>query len=357
MSKVKKLARKVGSAFKKRSLRNGFSLPISFKSDYFVTTDVGIIYIKGDLGYLLTDQPGYGISIHEETVFFSYENVSLSQKGWGTSFVVVTDKSSLVNGYMFGKQKIKKAERVYKQTFSSSNGRIHQLSYSAKQKKLYICACEKNSIIEYSGKEHCTQISPFLDRFGVPILFDQNHINSVLPVENVIYFISYKAGGKSMALYIVDDECYGWELGKPGFHDLFPTENGFFTCDTFGDLEQGRVLNQHGNILEEAFGKNAIAPRGLAGSTSEILIGHSHKGPRAKRFDGNGGIVVLSDKDHARYVELPASQVYQIVRADGTHFVKNESCTNVQFREHLRSRFGQEQFVGKCVRELLPSCL
>ena len=91
--------------------------------------------------------------------------------------------------------------------------------------------------------------------------------------------------------------------------------------DTFGENtpnEGGVPMTEAGPFDEARF----LAPpgyvvRGIAGAGDELLIGHSHKGERAKRFDGKGALLVYKVGHFACRLDMPASQVYQLMREDG----------------------------------------
>lgn len=353
MSYLSKLCKKLKKNSKCKRLHQGFSISHRIHGEYFVTTDIGIIHIHENKGRLLTSRPGYGIAIQGDDIYFSYENADLHKSGGASSFIIKGTTKELLNGEYFNHKKLKKRKTLYKQPFSSSNGRIHQIALDPKSNDLLVAASQENSIIVISDNGQKRRLSPFLDKFDVPILFDQNHINSVLPIEDVIYFLSYKAGGRSMICYMKNGQTFGWNAGATGYHDILPTHDGFLTCDTFGALGHGKIMNQDGEMLQKYFEEFDYAPRGAAGSRNEILIGHSHKGPRSKRFQGNGGLIVIEEKNKATYVELPASQVYQIVQKNGTQFIPIEKCNHNDFKQLLTKRFGNEIQIGPYAENVL----
>lgn len=135
-------------------------------------------------------------------------------------------------------------------------------------------------------------------------------------------------------------------VNPKGFHDFFPTSTGFITCDTFGNAEHGMVLNEDGYLRRNFFLENDFAPRGVSGDEQELLVGHSHKGPRSKRFKGNGGIIIFKNGQEPEYFSLPSSQVYQIMREDGAYLMPLENCSHQKIKDKLDRRFGPSVKIG-----------
>lgn len=348
MNRLKRYKKKL----RLKLLHNGFELGCSLDGEYLVTTDLGILHLIENRGRLLTSRPGYGIAINGNEVFFSFENLGLVKNEEMASFVIRANLEELLNGSLFKYNALKSYEKLYVQPFPSPNGRVHQLAYCSWKKTLLVASSQNNSIVEIdltTGEGRL--ISPFLDKFGVPIRYDHNHINSVLPIEDAVYFVSYKTGGKSLVGYLHDGHGYGWHVGPVGFHDIFPTRDGFICCDTFGDLEHGRVLTESGDLLKEFFLDNDYAPRGAAGNERETLIGHSHKGPRSKRFKGFGGLIRIWSNANPEYIKLPVAQVYQIMQVNGEHFVSPKTVQHEAFKALLNSRFGEPVALGPYIEE------
>jgi hypothetical protein len=336
-----------------------FNQKFDFKTNnnYLVTTELGIIYISSKKFRFLTRFPGYGLTVNKNTVYFSYEDGKWEKKKYKTfSRVISAQLSDLINGKFLCKSTLYNQEEIYIQFFSSNNGRIHQVSYSPENNgkdHIIISASNENCIVKYNlySKKY-TKIFPFLDKFDVPIKnFDHNHINSAIKIGNTIYFVAYKAGSSSLIGYLKDAHVYGWQVYPKGFHDFYPTTTGFLSCDTFGNAEHGRVLSEQGYLCPDFFKKNDLAPRGIAGDEQELLIGHSHKGPRSKRFKGRGGLIAVKSGKEPEYIQLPAAQVYQIVRENGEYFVPLDSCNHEKMKEMLDCRFGPAIHIGKYTEE------
>lgn len=338
---IKRKILKEGMKFK---WKRGFRLKHHVDGSYFVTTDIGILFIQGNLGRLLTSTAGYGLYVHGDSVYTSFDCVkSWTKSNSGTSYVVKLDKESLIEGSYFGRLRKKKKVALYKQSFRSSNGRIHEIHYDSHLNRLLICATDKNSIDEVKPDGRIFRRSPFLDKEGKPVVWDREHLNTVLSFGDDIFFVAYKVGGRSMIGLLSGGEVFGWFADSQGFHNLVPTGRGFLTCDTFGQRENGRVLDQDGFFSMSSMA--GVAPRGIVHSNLETLIGHSHKGPRSKRFHGFGALVRVENGGRSSYIPLPASQVYSIagIWPDNT---SEPTPSSEELKSYLRRRFGEQKYIG-----------
>jgi hypothetical protein len=89
---------------------------------------------------------------------------------------------------------------------------------------------------------------------------------------------------------------------------------------------------------ERFFAGRDLSPRGIAWSRREVLIGHSHKGERSKRFAGTGGLAVATDGDEPSLHEIPWAQTYDILALDAA----GPRVSARQLRQAMRARFGTE---------------
>lgn len=343
--------------FKKRyykyNYQKGISFPTELNHSYLVTTEIGIFHISLEHCKLITDKPGYGLAIANEDAIFSFETINIENPSILESRLVVVNKKDLLKGKYLKKNELKKAKVLYQQSFRSNNGRIHQINYNGFENDGGVATLtEENSILYFKKEKNIKKIYPFVDRFGSVIKdFDHNHINSAIFIDGIIYFVAYKAGDSSLIGFIQGGRVYGWRVFPRGYHDFYPTATGFITCDTFGKEEHGRIVTENGPFRPDYFQANSFCPRGVAGGDQELLIGHSHKGPRSKRFKGNGGLIIFKNKGKPRYVELPAAQIYQIVRDDGEHFISQQLCTHKGMVEILSQTFGTVVNIGPCLEE------
>lgn len=293
----------------KRARRFRLGAPIV--GSYLISTEIGIAHVTGAEGRFLTCWSGYGIAIDGPHIYVVDESAN------SLSRVISLPLDALLAGRCFLPTAAWRRPSIYEQPYRSTNGRIHQVT--AADGRLLISASERNAIVSvdlHSGET--SAIHPFRDQFGTPIRnFDQNHINSAIAVGSDIFFVAYNAGQSSLIGMIRDGRLHGWKVAPRGYHDIYPTDTGFVTCDTFGNAEMGRVLTEQGPFLADYIASKSIAPRGIARTGDEWLIGHSHKGARAKRFKGKGALIIKPASGEPVYSELPCSQVYQIIRTDG----------------------------------------
>jgi len=277
---------------------------------YYISTNDALYYLENGLGQQVSTLGGYGIAIDENKVVRSVDLKNASR-------IVLLDTHDRTNLDNI-------EEVIYEMPFKSTNGRIHQLSCDRKG-HFYAALANRNSILRFAKSENgwnFEEFTPFGDRFGAPILFDHNHINSVLSQNDFLLFVAYKAGTGSMIGVMRDDRVLGFRYPNKGMHDIFITKTGFLCFDTFGGSGDpgGRPITESGPTRSPVFDRPpGYVLRGAAQFGTETLYGHSHKGERSKRFDGNGGILHFSGGCFS-YYSIPSAQVYQIVRKDGLFF-------------------------------------
>jgi hypothetical protein len=312
----------------------------SFRADgiigsYYISTNDALYCLKNGLGQQVSAQGGYGIAIDGDQIIRSVD---------------VKNASRIVSLSTHDRMNLDHVEEViYEMPFRSSNGRIHQLSCD-REGHFYAALAERNSILRFNKSENgwkFKEFTPFSDRFGAPILFDHNHINSVLPHDDFLLFVAYKAGPGSMIGVIRDDRVLGFRYPNQGMHDIFITKTGFLCFDTFGDGDDpgGRPITENGPISSAVFEQPpGYILRGAAQFGCEIVYGHSHKGERSKRFCGNGGILHFRHGCFS-YYPVPSAQVYQIVRSDGVFFDHSGRGFDVVISQLTRV-FGQPVYSG-----------
>lgn len=329
------LRKKTTQLLEERRLLNGFDLESELDERYFVTTEQGIFLIGPGEGRLLTRCGGYGFGFYKDMAYFSIDKD-------GVSSVCSLPRELLLDKGTFRKDKY--SHILYEVPTKSSNGRIHQLTITVDGHLLF-ANTGRNSIVRLAPETgDIEEITPFPDRFGEPILDDHNHINSVVEYDGMIFFVAYKAGDKSLIGCIKGPEAKGFFYENQGGHDIYKTNSGFLFLDTFGQ-GKGHAITENGRIYTEFLGQGTgYVLRGGAGNNAEWILGHSHKGPRKKRFEGRGGLIVIK-QDRCSYVELPAAQIYQIIRYDGHFF--DYSHNEKSLLECLISYFGEPGYTAR----------
>lgn len=112
------------------------------------------------------------------------------------------------------------------------------------------------------------------------------------------------------------------------------------------------VLTENGLFERLCFEERSFAPRGVAGTAGEIVIGHSHKGPRTKRFSGNGGLIIKNSRRGTPFhVELLATQIYQFIHRDGRYLAPLANASHDRMRQSLEMTFGFPEHLGKVHEE------
>jgi hypothetical protein len=282
---------------------------------YYICSNDGLYWVENGWGRQISTQGGYGMAIDG---CFAVRSVDIK----GASRIVSLKLGEGPNS------NYSEGEIIYEIPFKSSNGRIHQVTSDGKG-NFYAAMAERNSILKFSkiGNEwRFAEFTPFSDRFGVPIVFDHNHINSVLPHRDFLLFVAYKAGTGSMIGTIRANYVLGFHYPNQGMHDIFLTKSGFLCFDTFGNSKSngGLPITENGPMRAPVFDQSpGYILRGAAQFEGETLYGHSHKGERSKRFEGNGGLLHFYNGQFT-YYPVPSAQVYQIIRKDGFFFDHGE---------------------------------
>jgi hypothetical protein len=291
------------------NIRKVAGVEVGLRCVYLFTTNKGVYRLDSSGIYRILKAPAYGIAIKGEWVF-------LALFAEGCSSVVRGDRRALVeNGRPLS------FRELYRIETPSSNERIHQIFCS--EDALWVANTPRNTLLKIDPEE-CrvlAEIPVMLDRFGQPVMFDNNHINSVAEWDGVVLFAAYRAGEESMIGVYDGEAVTGYAYRNVGVHDIFLTEDDFYFCDTFGngETDSGGAPITGDGVLDPAFFERppGCIVRGLAGSSEELLIGHSHKGSRAKRFNGHGAILVSRNGKVVSRIDVAPAQVYQIITSDG----------------------------------------
>lgn len=202
------------------------------------------------------------------------------------------------------------------------NERIHQLH--VRGGRIAVANTRTNSILLLDAEtgKLILDIYPISDSTGFPIKNDHNHINSVYQAGEVLFFAAHSAGRIGSFLgYIHGGRVTASGFPNRGIHDIIPTSDGLVFSDTFGaslaDFRGGGNLVVGGRAVLPSIGEKGFMIRGVAGSQTELVVGHSNHGNRADRFKANGALLVLERLELKCVNEVPFSQVHDIIRVDG----------------------------------------
>ena len=334
------------------SLRQKFCSKIEWKAEvelegkYLVSTEKGVYEIGNKKIRRLLDMPVFGMDMDGDKFFVSFMG---HRKQYNTQI----GQFSLNN--VLRDKIITKKRTLYSLDILDTGQRIHQICVN--KNKLYAANTSRNSILEIgldSGEKK--EICPFLDRFGVPITSGQNHINSISTYGDNILFTAYRTGDTSSVCLAGNGKIICFPYENKGIHDIYIYKNEIYFSDTFGKntSDRGGFLIKNGKRFCESFFKKppGYVIRGLAGQGDELLIGHSHKGERRKRFDGKGAILVSKNGHIEQTVEMPFSQIYDIINCKGWHFEKDRKYTHEEIKKQLTRCLGTANYeadLEKCI--------
>ena len=235
---------------------------------------------------------------------------------------------------------------IYRLRTASSNERIHGLYWG--DKALWVANTARNTLLKIDPDEArvTDEVAVILDRFDRPVLYNNNHINSVSEYGGIVMFVAYRAGEQSMIGVYDGASVTGYGYPRAGVHDIFLTETGFMLCDTFGENQQesgGALITEQGPFDPSYFKQPpGFIVRGMAGTPDEFLIGHSHKGERSKRFDGHGAILVARDGKVVDRFDVQPAQVYQIITGGGECITPRPATVDAaQLHQILRAALGE----------------
>jgi hypothetical protein len=286
----------------------------TFSGNYLVSSDRGVFAIQAGKMFRLLEVDTFGIAVRDGELFVACSNDSYS------SVCRCALPKKIANG---GQLKFTELLRVP----IIKSGRIHQIAFF--KDMLVVAQTAANSILflNPASGEILSECSPFRDRFGKAIGGDHNHINSVSQCGDCLLFCAYKTGPTAMIGVIHENRVKGYPIKNRGAHDVHISGKTLFYSDTFGGTftdgssECGFPMANRCAVDEEFFKKPpGFAIRGISQSGEEMVIGHSHKGPRAKRFDGNGALFRVVQNKVVQTLTTPFAQVYDVVRVDGKHF-------------------------------------
>ncbi|MBF0446776.1 MAG: hypothetical protein HQL67_01100 [Magnetococcales bacterium] len=301
---------------------------------YLITTDRGVYRLSRDGLFLVFPYHTYGIAIHKKHLFIAIliDTVSIIVRG---------DKQAFFSaGLPFNFQE------VYRIHTLSPTDRIHGMFMGGKS--LWVANTARNTILEIDPDtlQIKAEIPILYDSFSAPVLYDQNHINGISEYHGVVLFSAPKVNKKSMIGLYDGVSVTGYEYENSGVHDVYLSEEGLFFCDTFGtnQTDSGGYLVTGESFFDKPFFDNppGVVVRGLAGTPEEFIIGHSHKGARAKRFKGHGALLMARFGQVQKKIPIDPSQVHQIICQDGLNIKPSPDKMDAEeMRAVLKNRLGE----------------
>jgi hypothetical protein len=295
---------------------------LKVKGQYVLSTEKGVFLINSDRLLHTFPYRTYGIALHNDDFYLS------SVRGEHNSIFkarLPTSLEQFVPGTRIS------FEEIYCLKAHITE-RIHQVCIH--QNQLVITKPSANAIVflNLTTGEEEFEIRPFVDSFGIPVISgDHNHINSVFSCGEVLLFGAYRAGGSSLIGAYHNGKITGYRAGNEGLHGVYVSGQDLYYGDTFGSEGEGKgyLIVNNKRFDESHFQSgDGFCVRGVCQSGEELLIGHSHKGPRAKRFEGPA-FLLRCNKDHVEEcIQMPFAAIYDIMKMDGTYFDKSPHVTS-----------------------------
>jgi hypothetical protein len=282
--------------------------------NYLISGDTGIHAIQDGVLLRLFGTRSYGIAVRGNELFAASSN----------------DHYSSIHKALIPKEFSDGDTLRFSEIFrigTNKKGRVHQIAFFNDQ--LAVTHTYANTILflDPESGSVISECKPFRDHFGWPIEGDHNHINSLSQCGECLLFSAYRAGTRSLIGAIYGDDVKGYAVDHVGIHDVYVTGKMIYYSDTFGDPvstggdDCGFLMANNRRVAEDCFSRPpGRAIRGIANVGNELLVGHSHKGARSKRYEGNGGLFRIIDGKVADEIVLPFAQVYDLMRTDGRHF-------------------------------------
>jgi hypothetical protein len=285
-----------------------------FTGSYFISTDRGVFVLERGELFQLTQQETYGMAVRQGRFYLAISSDDYS----------CICSSSLPERLREGTVlELKEHHRVP----IHKGGRVHQIAFYRNHLALAETASNCITFMDVTTGQLAGRWYPFRDQFGRAIKGDHNHINSVSECGDCLLFCAYKAGEAAMIGVIEGGRVMGYRAPNLGAHDVHITGDTLYYSDTFGatfaggDSECGYLMANGMAVDEEFFSiPPGFAIRGVCQQGEEMLLGHSHKGSRAKRFSGNGSLFRLVNGRVVHAMKAPFAQVYDIIGTDGRHF-------------------------------------
>lgn len=225
--------------------------PFSIKKSYFFTSNSGVYRLALEGIYRIIGHKSYGITMDSDAVYLS---MAISRY----SVVGTFDRQTFSgNAKDFGMRSL-----LFLGVLDLSD-RIHGLSMG--KTGLWVANTGRNTVLllDPSSGKIIRETALFSDRFGTPLYYNVNHINSVTAVDGGVLFVANRAGSRSLIGVLEDRRITCFAYPNPGVHDIFVPPHGLYFCDSFGPMTDdhfhGRLVSHDGVIDEEVIEPNRYA--------------------------------------------------------------------------------------------------
>ncbi|MFV1852264.1 MAG: hypothetical protein ACMZ66_16370 [Thalassospira sp.] len=280
---------------------------------YLLSTDQGLILADSAGVYQITTFGVFGLAIDGDAVYVAALDGEDSVVFVGHADAITAPSSQF------------EWRELYRVSKTGHSGRIHQICVC--NGCLWLSNTAQNSLVKidrFSGA-WMGAFAPFKCSFGHPILTDHNHVNAVSAFPNFMLFGAFRANRQSAFGVCGAGEVRLYLYKNMGIHDCVISGNDLFFSDSYRMFDNGVVggcICVNGEYkFSDYFDENPAGfVRGLAGTDGELVVGNSVTGPRAERFNGRGELIVFGSQGFKDRFNIPAAQVYDIIRLDGTHF-------------------------------------
>lgn len=280
--------------------------------DYIVSTDRGLFRISENCIRRSATTPAFGLAIDGADIFIAT---------WTRESTAVLKgrADALDTPHPFAWRDI------YSQQVATSAGRLHQIAVF--EDAVWLANTGQNCLTKIDRETGAwkANIAPMACGFAGPIWGDNNHINGVMPGPGYLVFSVFKINRRSAVGICGKGRISLFAYPNLGLHDCIVAGGELWFSDSYRSWEGkggGAVLRGGRIVRQDWFDTHPQGfVRGIAGDRGEIVIGNSFVGSRESRFSGRAHLILIRDNtDAVTTVDLPASQIYEIVRRDGRHF-------------------------------------
>ncbi len=302
------------------------------EGNFLISSNDGLFYLNNSNLKKINNHNCFGIAKYSNNIFFSVYNKS-------KNYII----SANLKDYLNSKKNNYLENKIFKIIVNNIGSRIHQISIS--HGVMWITLTNEDKILKFDLNQN--KIIEKIDLFEkfANLNEDKFHINSISAYKNFVLVTAanYKEG--SLIIYIYNNNVYYFFYKNKGIHDIKLIDNDIYICDSFGkyghnNKNKGGELLKNGKSIDKVFFTKppGYVLRGIGIHTSNILIGHSHKGHRAKRFQGFSKLLLYKNKTFYELCELPFSQIYDIICIDNLNI--NQNLQNEKIFTNLKKSFG-----------------